>query len=75
MMKISYDAQVDALYIQFRQLGPEMAENREISEGVIADFGPDGLLAGLEILDASRVMQNTKQGMQVELNLLKHHAA
>ena len=74
-MKINYDAQVDALYIQFRDLAPGTAENREVSPGVIADFGPDGLLAGIEILDASLVLDSSKEAMQVELNFLKHRAA
>ncbi len=55
-MKIVYDPDVDALYIEFKPLKPATAENRELSEDVIADYGPDGELAGLEILNASAVL-------------------
>lgn len=55
-MKIQYDAEVDALYIEFRPLAPGTAENRPLGEEVTANYGPDGRLAGLEILDASVVL-------------------
>ncbi|HHT9133036.1 MAG TPA: DUF2283 domain-containing protein [Candidatus Tripitaka californicus] len=55
-MKIHYDAEVDALYIEFHSLAPGTAENRPLSDEVIANYGPDGRLAGLEILDASVVL-------------------
>ena len=55
-MKISYDAKVDALYIEFHSLAPGTAENKTLTDEVIANYGPDGKLAGLEILDASVVL-------------------
>lgn len=55
-MKIHYDAEVDALYIEFHSLTPGTAENRPLSDEVTANYGPDGRLAGLEILDASAVL-------------------
>ena len=55
-MKIEYDPEVDALYIQFRPVPDGGAENRPISDDIIADYGPDGKLVGLEILDASAVL-------------------
>jgi uncharacterized protein YuzE len=55
-MRIEYDSEVDALYIQFRPAAPGTVENRHLSEDVIADYGPDGKLVGLEILDASIVL-------------------
>ncbi len=60
-MKISYDAQVDALYIEFHSLAPGTAENRQLTDEVVANYGPDGKLAGLEILDASVVFGQTAQ--------------
>ncbi len=60
-MKISYDTEVDALYIEFRALAPGTAENRQLTEEVIANYGPDGKLAGLEILDASQVLGKGEQ--------------
>ncbi len=55
-MRISYDAKVDALYIEFHPLVPGTAENKQLTEEVIANYGPDGKLAGLEILDARVVL-------------------
>jgi len=55
-MKIYYDAEVDALYIEFHPLADGTAEARPLSDELIANYGPDGKLAGLEILDASQVL-------------------
>ena len=55
-MKIRYDAEVDALCIEPRPLAPGTAECRELTPDITADYGPDGKLAGLEILDASEVL-------------------
>lgn len=40
-MKIYYDASVDALYLEFRELKPGTAETREISEDIIANLTMD----------------------------------
>ncbi|MBI4244987.1 MAG: DUF2283 domain-containing protein [Planctomycetes bacterium] len=55
-MKIYYDKQVDAVYIEFRRLKPKTAQNRVLAEEIAADFDADGRLAGLEILDASKIL-------------------
>ena len=52
-MRITYDRDVDALYVEFRPAGPEGVETKEASEGINLDFGADGKLVGIEILDAS----------------------
>ena len=52
-MKITYDAQADALYFELHPLAPGTAECRSLTEDILADYGPDGKLAGIEILDAS----------------------
>ena len=48
-MKITYDAEVDALSITFRDT---TVTTRDLGEGIAADFDADGNLAGIEILDA-----------------------
>jgi uncharacterized protein YuzE len=55
-MKIHYDAEVDAVYIEFHTLADGTAEARPLTDELIANYGPDGKLAGLEILDASQVL-------------------
>jgi uncharacterized protein YuzE len=48
-MKISYDAEVDALSITFRET---TVTTKHMAEGIAADYDSDGKLAGIEILDA-----------------------
>ena len=47
---ITYDREVDALYIRFTET---TVLTKELGEGIAADFDADGRLAGLEILDAA----------------------
>ncbi|MDY6807150.1 MAG: DUF2283 domain-containing protein [Cyanobacteriota bacterium] len=65
-MKIHYDTEVDALYIELLTLEPGTAESRELTEEIIADYSPDGKLAGLEIVDASVVLGPQLQEIIVE---------
>ncbi len=48
-MKISYDAEIDALTISFRET---TVTTKHLAEGIAADYDRDGRLAGLEILNA-----------------------
>lgn len=48
-MKITYDAEVDALYIRFREA---TVTTKHLGEGLAADYDAEGHLAGIEILDA-----------------------
>ncbi len=66
-MKIRYDAEVDALYIELRPLTPGTAECRELTPEITADYDPDGKLAGLEILDASVVLGDQAGRVVLEL--------
>jgi uncharacterized protein YuzE len=52
-MRISYDAEVDALYIRLVDDTPEVT-TRQISEDVAIDYAPDGAVVGIEVLDASQ---------------------
>jgi len=49
-MKISYDSEVDALSIIFRET---TVTTKELGEGIAADYDAEGLLAGIEVLNAS----------------------
>ena len=48
-MKITYDSEVDALSITFRET---TVTSERIAEGIAADYDSEGRLAGIEILDA-----------------------
>jgi uncharacterized protein YuzE len=50
-MKITYDAEVDALYIRFREATVTI---KHLGEGLAADYDAEGQLAGIEILDAAK---------------------
>jgi uncharacterized protein YuzE len=58
-MKIIYDPETDSLTITLRQ--ERIKESDEVRPGVIADFGYDGGLVRLEILQASQVIENTRE--------------
>jgi len=47
-MKITYDPEVDALYILFRET---TVTTQHLAEGLAADYDDEGHLAGIEILD------------------------
>ncbi len=51
-MKIEYDPEADALYIQIREAHPD--DNIDIEEGVTVDVDKEGHIVGVEILDASK---------------------
>ncbi len=65
-MKIEYDPLRDLLYIWFSLPGEKAARTETVTPGVHADFNADGTLIGLEVLDASQVLQNKIQ-FEVEL--------
>jgi uncharacterized protein YuzE len=48
-MKITYDSEVDALSITFRDTS---VTTKDLAEGIVAEYDSEGRLAGLEILDA-----------------------
>ena len=50
-MKISYDREVDALSIIFRDT---TVTTRPIADGIAAEYDAEGRLAGLEILDVAQ---------------------
>jgi uncharacterized protein YuzE len=51
-MKISYDPEVDALYISFKQ-GPTEVTTIHLSEDVAIDLGLKEEIVGIEVLEAS----------------------
>lgn len=51
-MRISYDSQVDALYIRLVDGVIEVTTQR-LSEDVAVNYAPDGRIVGIEILDAT----------------------
>ena len=58
-MKVTYDAETDTMTITLRD--ERIQESDEVRPGVIADFGFDGGIVRFEILDASKVVKNTRE--------------
>lgn len=63
-MKITYDHEVDALYIRFKET---TVTTKHIAEGIAADYDADGYLAGIEILDAMQRLGNPSVFKQITL--------
>lgn len=63
-MRISYDREVDALSISFRETTVTI---QELAEGIAAEYDAQGQLVGLEILDASKRFGDPSTFQQVIL--------
>ncbi len=50
-MRVTYDPEVDALYIRFLET---TVTTKHLAEGIAADYDAEGRLAGIEILDAMK---------------------
>ncbi len=57
-MKVTYDPETDVLRILFKSAPIE--ESDEDKPGVIIDYDTNGDIAGIELLDASRRMENPR---------------
>lgn len=55
MIKISYDAEVDALYIRLVE-GEYECRTLRLSDEIALNIGPNELLVGIEVLDAKRIL-------------------
>jgi uncharacterized protein YuzE len=63
-MKITYDREVDALYIRFQDT---TVTTRPLAAGITADYNAEGRLAGIEILDASKQLGDPEVFKRVTL--------
>lgn len=53
-MKTHYDHESDALNVRFGDA--QIRESAEVSPGIVLDFGEDGRLIAIKVLDASRTL-------------------
>jgi uncharacterized protein YuzE len=63
-MKVTYDSEVDALYIRFHET---TVTTQHLAEGIAADYDVDGHLAGIEILDVIKRLGDKNVLKQVVL--------
>ena len=68
-MKITYDPEVDAAYISFKE-GITQVTTVRITEDIAIDFGPHEEIVGIEVLDASEHLSLEKERPRVELENL-----
>jgi uncharacterized protein YuzE len=54
-MKVSYDPEVDAVYIRLID-GPQECRTIRLNEEIALNIGPNETLVGIEILDAKQVL-------------------
>lgn len=70
-MKIQYDPIRDLLYLYFASPKVKAAETITVAPGVYADFGKDGKLLGIEMIDASELVgQKIEFGLPETANLI-----
>jgi len=67
-MKISYDPEIDALYIRLIE-GNYECRTLRLNEEIALNIGPDEKLVGIEILDAKEVLGSGKLPKLVVENL------
>lgn len=57
-MKVTYDPQTDTVRVIFS--GAPIEESDEDKPGLILDYDKEGRIVGLEVLDASKHMDNPR---------------
>jgi len=70
-MRITYDSEVDALYIRFIET---TVTTNHVAEGIAVDYADDGRIAGIEILDAVKRLGSKEVFRKVTLEDLALHA-
>ena len=66
-MKITYDPEVDALYIKVRD---GVARTERLSDDVAIDYDADGAVAGIEILSARQSAFGQSDALEVSFQKL-----
>lgn len=68
-MKIAYDPKVDAAYIRFKE-GKFEVTTHQLTEDIAVNYAPDGIIVGIEILDAGKYLCKHKKP-QIEIENLQ----
>lgn len=71
-MRITYDSEVDALYIRF--IIEATVTTNHVAEGIAVDYDAEGRIAGIEILDAVKRFGSKDVFKRVTLEDVALHA-
>jgi len=71
-MRITYDPEVDAIYIRFKET---TVTTKHLAEGIAVDYDSKNKIAGIEILDAVKRFGDAESLRKVTLEEigLSHH--
>jgi len=70
-VRITYDSEVDALYIRFIDT---TVTTQHITEGIAVDYDANGKIAGIEVLDAIKRFGNKDVFKKVILEDISLHS-
>lgn len=62
-MKIRYDDKGDVLYIEFKDT---TVTTKRLDQDIAVDYGPDGSIAGIEVLSASKRLFTGQPSVELE---------
>jgi uncharacterized protein YuzE len=71
-MRITYDSEVDVLYIRFIET---TVTTNHVAEGIAVDYDSEGKIAGIEILDAVKRFGSKDVFKKVTIEDLALHTA
>ena len=60
-MKITYDNKVDAIYLSFKE--GKVAKTLPLSETILTDIDKSGQIIGIEVLEASKHVENKNNSL------------
>ena len=68
-MKITYDKQVDAMYIKLNEK-LKYKSSKKVSDDILIDYSEDGKVMGVEVLTASKnaILPLPNSSVPIELN-------
>ena len=64
-MKITYDKEVDALYVYFKK--GKISKTLKLGANFLADVDKKNNIVGLEVLDASKYLTKKKDRVQISV--------
>ncbi len=66
-MKLTYDPRYNIAYIRFQEKQAEV-ESLRISDELVVDVAPDGMVYGIELLNANEQLQREDMGELIVVN-------